>query len=33
MISSTNMTSINGVVFMSVIGSPLPPEETLIAMT
>ena len=32
MISSTNMTSINGVVLISIIGSPSPPPPTLIAM-
>jgi hypothetical protein len=30
--SNTNMTSINGVVFMSTIGSPSPPPPTCIAM-
>ena len=32
MISNTNMTSISGVVLMSIMGSPSPPPPTLIAM-
>ena len=32
MMSSTNMTSINGVVLISIIGSSSPPLPTLIAM-
>jgi hypothetical protein len=32
MINNTNITSINGVVLISIIGSPSPPPPTLIAM-